>query len=83
MIKAPGKIVVKEFSLINDYGKASATKTDIWSIVDGMTIHENVFTPYLGGAAKITDSRNLYSTLPITTNTYVLITLVDPVSEQK
>ena len=74
----PGKIIVSEFSLINDFGTQDSTKTNIWPMVIGTSIYETVFRPFMWGIAKIRDSYNLYSTLPITNNTYLKIVLQDP-----
>lgn len=78
MSRIPGKIVVKEFAFINDYSTDRATRIDAWPLIEGMSLYENVFMHTMSGVAKVLDSYNLYSTLPITSNTYVKITLQDP-----
>lgn len=74
----PGKIYVKSFALINNYGKANESRNEVWNLVVGMTIYENIFSDTMFGVAKFRDSYNLYSTLPITTDTYVYVELEDP-----
>lgn len=73
----PGKILVSEFSLINDLSTKDSTRNNIWPLVDGMSLYETVFRSNMWGIAKIRDSYNLYSTLPITNDTYLKITLQD------
>ena len=74
----PGKLVVTDFSLINNITEKSTEKTNIWRIVDGVTIYESIFGPNLWGQAKIIDSYNLYNTLPINNNTYLRFAALDP-----
>ena len=74
----PGKVIVRTFTLINNFGTSSPTKYDVWPIVEGMSIYEGIFDPAMHGIAKLKDSNNLYSTLPITRDTYVKIVLQDP-----
>ena len=74
----PGKVIVREFSLINNPNTADSTKTNIWAMIDGMSIYENIFQMNMWGVAKVLDSYNLYNTLPITNETWVLISLQDP-----
>lgn len=74
----PGKIRVVSFELINNFGTQKETRSEIWSLVLGTSIYENIFWPSMHGVAKFLDSYNLYSTLPITDQTYVHICLQDP-----
>lgn len=74
----PGKIIVRSFSLINDFGTSSSNIIDIYPLVVGTSIYEGIFDPVMHGIAKIRDSNNLYSTLPITRDTFVKIVLQDP-----
>ena len=74
----PGKILVHQFMLINDYGTKDFTQMDIWPLVVGTSIYENIFSPFMYGVAKIKDSYNLYNTFPITSDTYLKVGLQDP-----
>lgn len=76
--KVPGKIIVHNFTLINNYGTSKETRTDVWGLIVGTSIYENIFFRCMYGIAKVKDSYNLYATLPITTNTYVYLRLQDP-----
>lgn len=79
----PGKITVKQFNLLNDYGTAKATSLNVWGIVNGFTIYENIFDSCMWGIAKFEDSNNIYSTFPITTDTYIKITLQSPTTGEE
>ena len=74
----PGKISVISFSLINNFGTADEVRSEIWQLVKGATIYENIFSSCMFGIAQLYDSYNLYATLPITTDTYVQVCLQDP-----
>lgn len=82
MSNIPGKIKVLNFTLINDWGLSTETRSEVWPLIVGTSIYEGVFTPCMYGIAKVRDSYNLYSTLPITKNTYVKITLQDPTTNK-
>ena len=82
-LNIPGKIVVNEFSLINNFGKSNSTKSNIWPMVSGMSIYESIFRSHMWGVAKIEDSYNMYSSFPITTDTYLKISLQDPTTGQQ
>lgn len=76
----PGKLSTVEFTLINNYGTSQEERNDIRSMVIGFALFENIFCPFMYGSAKIRDSYSLYSTMPISTDTYILIRLHDPMT---
>ncbi len=83
MFSAPGKILVRNFTLINNLGTDKESRKDIWQLVEGMSIYENIFMSNMCGIAKVQDSYNLYSTLPITSNTYLQIQLQDTLTGKR
>lgn len=78
----PGKIIVNEFSLMNNIGGKDSTKTNIWPMISTMSIYESIFRNNMYGVAQVQDTYNLYSTLPITSDTYVRISMLDPTTGQ-
>lgn len=79
----PGKINVRQFNIINNFGGSKASQSNIWNVVKGMTIYEGIFDTCMYGMAKIEDSNNLYSTLPITNDSYLKIVIENPTTGQK
>lgn len=74
----PGKIIVDAFYLINNKDNQKQIANDIWSLVDDLYIYENIFSENMYGVAKVTDSNDLYSNLPIDSTTHVIVKLKCP-----
>lgn len=78
----PEKIIVEQFSIINNPGTKSQTVDDIWNLTAGLYIYENIFSENMYGWVRIIDANNLYSNLPINKDSYLVIKLRCPTTKK-